>query len=126
MNPNYTEFKFPQIKAHPWQKIFKNRLSNEGIEVLDGYLQYTPSNRTKLIVSLSHPFFDELRVGQRLRLPGVPGVTGDGEDIVFDTRKLFNFSAEEQVAMSRASESTDVSGKLTPRWTAPTTATSTT
>ena len=20
MNPNYTEFKFPQIKAHPWQK----------------------------------------------------------------------------------------------------------
>lgn len=21
MNPNYTEFKFPQIKAHPWQKV---------------------------------------------------------------------------------------------------------
>ncbi len=20
MNPNYTEFKFPQIKAHPWHK----------------------------------------------------------------------------------------------------------
>jgi glycogen synthase kinase 3 beta len=27
MNPNYTEFKFPQIKAHPWPKVrdaFKN------------------------------------------------------------------------------------------------------
>ncbi|XP_023705269.1 protein kinase shaggy isoform X5 [Cryptotermes secundus] len=22
MNPNYTEFKFPQIKSHPWQKVF--------------------------------------------------------------------------------------------------------
>lgn len=22
MNPNYTEFKFPQIKAHPWHKVF--------------------------------------------------------------------------------------------------------
>lgn len=21
MNPNYTEFKFPQIKAHPWNKV---------------------------------------------------------------------------------------------------------
>ena len=23
MNPNYTEFKFPTIKAHPWSKVFK-------------------------------------------------------------------------------------------------------
>ena len=22
MNPNYQEFKFPQIKAHPWSKVF--------------------------------------------------------------------------------------------------------
>lgn len=22
MNPNYTEFKFPQIKSHPWQKVY--------------------------------------------------------------------------------------------------------
>jgi len=21
MNPNYTEFKFPQIKPHPWTKV---------------------------------------------------------------------------------------------------------
>lgn len=21
MNPNYTEFKFPQIKAYPWHKV---------------------------------------------------------------------------------------------------------
>ena len=23
MNPNYTDFKFPQIKAHPWHKVIK-------------------------------------------------------------------------------------------------------
>jgi len=21
MNPNYTDFRFPQIKAHPWHKV---------------------------------------------------------------------------------------------------------
>lgn len=25
MNPNYTEFKFPQIKSHPWQKVSKRQ-----------------------------------------------------------------------------------------------------
>jgi len=29
MNPNYTEFKFPQIKAHPWPKVFRARTSPE-------------------------------------------------------------------------------------------------
>jgi hypothetical protein len=24
MNPNYTEFKFPQIKAHPWHKVINS------------------------------------------------------------------------------------------------------
>ncbi|KAI8572421.1 hypothetical protein RHMOL_Rhmol01G0196900 [Rhododendron molle] len=33
MNPNYTEFKFPQIKAHPWHKL----------------------------EACAHPFFDDLR-----------------------------------------------------------------
>ena len=26
MNPNYTDFKFPQIKAHPWGKVFSKRM----------------------------------------------------------------------------------------------------
>ena len=26
MNPHYTEFKFPQIKPHPWNKVTKNSL----------------------------------------------------------------------------------------------------
>lgn len=27
MNPNYTEFKFPQIKSHPWQKVIIKRVT---------------------------------------------------------------------------------------------------
>lgn len=27
MNPNYTEFKFPQIKSHPWQQVSHHYLS---------------------------------------------------------------------------------------------------
>lgn len=26
MNPNYTEFKFPQIKSHPWQKVCRTSM----------------------------------------------------------------------------------------------------
>lgn len=25
MNPSYTDFRFPQIKAHPWHKVFKKK-----------------------------------------------------------------------------------------------------
>ena len=32
MNPNYTEFKFPQIKAHPWSKIFSKRMPPDAID----------------------------------------------------------------------------------------------
>lgn len=115
MNPNYTEFKFPQIKAHPWQKIFRNRLSNEGIELLDGYLQYTPTLRVSLIESLAHPFFDEIRDSESIMLPAVPGLLPDSDGISFDCRKLVNFSTEEKSLMGRAGV-LGLSGKLCPRW----------
>jgi glycogen synthase kinase 3 beta len=34
MNPNYTEFKFPQIKAHPWSKIFSKRMPPDAIDLV--------------------------------------------------------------------------------------------
>lgn len=117
MNPNYTEFKFPQIKAHPWSKIFKNRLSNEGIEVLSGYLQYTPSLRTHMMDSLAHPYFDEIRQTERLVLPSIPSVTQDGETIVFNCNKLIDFSSEEIQTINRLSGDA-LRAKLTPTWAA--------
>ena len=34
MNPNYTEFKFPQIKAHPWTKVFSKRLPPDAVDLV--------------------------------------------------------------------------------------------
>lgn len=61
MNPNYTEFKFPQIKAHPWQKVFRARTSPEAIDLVSRLLEYTPSARISPLQACAHNFFDELR-----------------------------------------------------------------
>ncbi|XP_072325191.1 glycogen synthase kinase-3 beta-like [Scyliorhinus torazame] len=61
MNPNYTEFKFPQIKAHPWSKVFKTRTPPEAVALCSRLLEYTPALRLSPLESCSHPFFDELR-----------------------------------------------------------------
>ena len=45
MNPHYTDFRFPQIKAHPWHKIFHKRMPPEAIDFASRLLQYSPSLR---------------------------------------------------------------------------------
>jgi protein brassinosteroid insensitive 2 len=61
MNPNYTEFRFPQIKAHPWHKIFHKRMPPEAIDLASRLLQYSPNLRCTALEACAHPFFDELR-----------------------------------------------------------------
>ncbi|KAJ4809510.1 shaggy-like protein kinase 41 [Rhynchospora pubera] len=68
MNPNYTEFKFPQIKAHPWHKIFHKRMPPEAIDLTSRLLQYSPNFRYSALEACAHPFFDELRE-PKARLP---------------------------------------------------------
>lgn len=61
MNPNYSEFKFPQIKAHPWSKVFRPRTPSEAINLVSRLLEYTPSGRITPLEACSHAFFEELR-----------------------------------------------------------------
>lgn len=61
MNPNYQEFKFPQIKAHPWSKVFRQRTTPEATDLVGQLLEYTPSRRITPIEACAHPYFDELR-----------------------------------------------------------------
>ncbi|KAH7529325.1 hypothetical protein FEM48_Zijuj05G0172400 [Ziziphus jujuba var. spinosa] len=61
MNPHYTEFKFPQIKAHPWNKKFHKRMPPQASDLVSRLLQYSPNLRCSLLEALTHPFFDELR-----------------------------------------------------------------
>ncbi|XVE89514.1 hypothetical protein DITRI_Ditri20bG0002700 [Diplodiscus trichospermus] len=83
MNPNYTEFKFPQIKAHPWHKIFHRRMPPEAVDLVSRLLQYSPNLRCTALEALIHPFFDELR-DPNARLP-------NGRFLP----PLFNFKAHE-------------------------------
>ena len=61
MNPNYTEYKFPQIKAHPWVKVFRSRTPPDIIDLVSEVLVYDPKIRLKPMEALTHPAFDELR-----------------------------------------------------------------
>ena len=61
MNPNYTDFKFPQIKAHPWTKVFNKRMPPDAVDLVSRMLQYAPLKRVTAAQAMMHPFFDELR-----------------------------------------------------------------
>ncbi|TVU03783.1 hypothetical protein EJB05_50671, partial [Eragrostis curvula] len=89
MNPNYTEFKFPQIKAHPWHKVFQKRLPHEAVDLVSRFLQYSPNLRCTALEACMHPFFDELR-DPNTRLP-------NGRPLP----PLFNFRSQVNSAASK-------------------------
>jgi hypothetical protein len=82
MNPNYMEHKFPQIKPHPFAKVFRPRTAPEAIELVGRLLEYTPEARLSAVEAMVHPFFDELRV-EGARMP-------NGKDFPV----LFDFARE--------------------------------
>ncbi|OIT30559.1 PREDICTED: shaggy-related protein kinase NtK-1 [Nicotiana attenuata] len=88
MNPNYNEFKFPQIKAHPWHKIFHKRMPPEAVDLVSRLLQYSPNLRCTALEAVTHAFFDELR-DPNTRLP-------NGRVLP----PLFNFKAHELKGVS--------------------------
>lgn len=88
MNPNYSEFKFPQIKAHPWSKVFNKRVPPEAVDFISKLLQYSPHLRLTALEACAHPFFDELR-NPKASLP-------DGRPLP----PLFDFTDKELAAAS--------------------------
>jgi len=52
MNPNYTEFKFPQIRPHPWNKVFRSRTPPEAIDFISSLLVYQPNLRPNALEAL--------------------------------------------------------------------------
>jgi len=83
MNPNYMEHKFPQIKPHPFTKVFRPRTPGDAIALISNLLEYTPTARLTAPEALVHDFFDELRV-EGARLP-------NGKEMP----ALFDFTREE-------------------------------
>lgn len=103
MNPNYTEFKFPSIKPHPWSKVFRQRTSPDAIDFVSKLLQYDPKVRPHGLESLLHVFFDELRESPNLRLSSSKQLPD-----------LFSFCKEEKAVMGDMPP--EAQKKLIPSW----------
>lgn len=101
MNPNYMEHKFPQIKPHPFNKVFRPRTPSDAIDLVSKLLEYTPNSRLSAVEGMVHTFFDELRQ-EGVRMP-------NGRDFP----PLFNFTKEE------LSIRPDLNKQLVPDWTLP-------
>lgn len=86
MNPNYMEHKFPQIKPHPFNKVFRKADAN-AIDLIARLLEYTPTERLAAVDAMVHPFFDELRE-PNTKLPDSRHQSGQLKDLP----PLFDFS----------------------------------
>lgn len=86
MNPNYMEHKFPQIKPHPFNKVFR-KADASAIDLIARLLEYTPTERLGAIEAMVHTFFDELR-DPSTKLPDSRHQTGQLRDLP----PLFDFS----------------------------------
>jgi glycogen synthase kinase 3 beta len=100
MNEHYTEFKFPQIKAHPWNRVFRSRTPPEAIDLVSRILQYDPTARVSPLEACAHTFFDELRDPNTV-LPS-------GRKLPIS--RLFNFTSAEMTGYSH------LYSKLVPEW----------
>lgn len=89
MNPNYMEHKFPQIKPHPFNKVFR-KAPPEAIDLISALLEYTPTQRLSAVEAMCHPFFDELR-DPNTRLPDSRHHNNPSKDMP----QLFDFTRHE-------------------------------
>lgn len=101
MNPNYMEHKFPQIKPHPFNKVYNTlklrksalltqhkvfrKADPNAIDLISKLLEYTPTQRLSAIDAMVHPFFDELR-DPATRLPDSRHPNGSSKElpVLFD------------------------------------------
>ena len=98
MNPDYNEYRFPQIRPLPWDKVFRHRTPREAIEFVSRLLVYDPMQRPTPLAALLDPFFDELRDPKTKLLSGEP------------LPALFNFTPEE------CNAEPEVVKQLVPQW----------
>ncbi|CEP15991.1 hypothetical protein [Parasitella parasitica] len=89
MNPNYTEHRFPQIKPHPFSKVFKPKIPQDAIDFVASMLKYSPKTRPTAYEAMAQPYFDELRD------PNVKMLNG------LNLPELFDFTNQERSSMEK-------------------------
>ncbi|MFS8027101.1 putative protein-serine/threonine kinase [Helianthus anomalus] len=107
INPNYNDFRFPQIKAHPWHRVFHKRMPPEAIDLASRLLQYSPSLRCNALEAIAHPFFDELRQ-PNVHLPN--GVMDDRYLLSSTSNKRSIYGAHQQVNSGLCEEANEYAG----------------
>ncbi|KAG5021940.1 hypothetical protein JHK85_018282 [Glycine max] len=107
MNPNYNEFKFPQIKAHPWHKVFHKRMPPEAVDLVSRLLQYSPNLRCTALAACAHPFFNDLRDPNACLPNGRP------------LPPLFNFTSQDTLSGIATRMSSKASNIKEVRWDLP-------
>mmetsp|Transcript_15791 Transcript_15791/g.26400 ORF Transcript_15791/g.26400 Transcript_15791/m.26400 type:complete len:409 (-) Transcript_15791:344-1570(-) len=103
MNPNYQEFKFPNIRAPPWASVFKANTDPQALDLASKYLTYKPKHRVLAIESCMHPFFDELREPSAKAM-----VKPEGGSTAVPTplpSEMFEFTSEELQLMPEVKDS---------------------
>lgn len=105
MNRKKSNFVFPDIKPHPWQKIFNvKKYDMEHVcDLASKLLCFNPKKRISAFECMAHPFFDELRE------PDV--VLPDGKHL---PPTLFNFTEEEIVQIEKMGLTENMMPKQTP------------
>lgn len=88
MNPNYMEYRFPQIKPHPFTRVFRRGTPNDALDLIAKVLDYTPNTRLSAFDAMCHPFFDELR-DPETTLPDMRNPDAPARPLP----ELFNFTA---------------------------------
>ncbi|CAI9304413.1 unnamed protein product [Lactuca saligna] len=96
MNPNYTKFRFPQIKPHPWHKVFQKRLPPEAVDLVCRFFQYSPNLRCTALEACVHPFFDELRDPTTLLFVNRRRGKMDNISLLFKTEKLQSLNRKQK------------------------------
>lgn len=61
MNPSFAEFRFPPIKAHPWEHTFRRGTDALAISLVRKLLRFDPDARLRPLEAAVHDFFEELR-----------------------------------------------------------------
>lgn len=103
MNPNYQEFKFPQIRGHPWSSVFKPGTPADALDLARLMLSYVPGMRCRAIEACAHPYFNELR--------NPATVMVDGSSL---PHELYEFTNEEMLVVAPETDVRTLTEILTP------------
>ncbi|KAL8452802.1 hypothetical protein Emag_002175 [Eimeria magna] len=115
MNPNYIEFRFPDVKPRDWRSVFSShqcatdgdKSFEQAVDLMSKLLRYEPDQRLLPLEALAHEFFDELR-NPKTRLPGGGALPELFSFLPIELESMSPGTREKCMAAQRTANSVDV------------------